>query len=128
MSAPFEKAIRELLPCADVVFDKFRVEKHLNEGVDNTRRQENGRMLDDVLDGLGEPRDGMTKERQKLEKSLKGWIDGRSTQDIFDWFDCVETTEVRTDAGKFRWSTESIRRDELFLDRLGMPRREQWSG
>ena len=45
MSAPFEKAIRELLPCADVVFDKFHVEKHLNEGVDNTRKQENGRML-----------------------------------------------------------------------------------
>ena len=45
MSAPFEKAIRELLPCADVVFDRFHVEKHLNEGVDDTRRQENGRML-----------------------------------------------------------------------------------
>lgn len=45
MSAPFEKAIRELLPCADVVFDRFHVEKHLNEGVDDTRRQGNGRML-----------------------------------------------------------------------------------
>jgi transposase len=45
MSAPFEKAIRELLPCADVVFDKFHVGKHLNKGVDNTRKQENGRML-----------------------------------------------------------------------------------
>ena len=28
-----------------MVFDKFHVEKHLNEGVDNTRKQENGRML-----------------------------------------------------------------------------------
>lgn len=82
------------------------------------------RMVDDVLNGLGEPRDGMTKEQLKLEKSLKGWIDGRSTQDVFDWFDCVETTEVQTEAGKFRWSTESIRRDELFLKRLGVPRRE----
>ena len=45
MSAPFEKAIRATLPNADVVFDKFHVEKHLNEGVDNTRRQENSRML-----------------------------------------------------------------------------------
>lgn len=45
MSAPFEKAIRETMPCADIVFDKFHVEKHLNEGVDNTRKQENGRML-----------------------------------------------------------------------------------
>jgi len=38
----------------------------------------------------------------------------------FDWFDCIETTEVRTEAGKFRWSTESIRRDQLFLERLGV--------
>ena len=45
---------------------------------------------------------------------------GRSTVDIFDWFDCIETTEVRTEAGKFRWSTESIRRDQLFLERLGV--------
>ena len=45
MSAPFEKAVRELLPCADVVFDKFHVEKHLNEGVDSTRKQENGWLL-----------------------------------------------------------------------------------
>ena len=82
------------------------------------------RMVDDIMEGLGKPRDGVTKERLKLEKSLKGWLKARSTQDIFDWFDCVETTEVQTEAGKFRWSTESIRRDELFLELLGMPRRE----
>jgi len=27
---------------------------------------------------------------------------------------------VNTEAGKFRWSTESIRRDRLFLERLGV--------
>ena len=37
MAAPFEKAIRELLPYADVVFDKFHVEKHLNESVQTNR-------------------------------------------------------------------------------------------
>ena len=59
--------------------------------------------------------------RERIEEFFKGWINGQSTQDIFAWFDCVETTEVQTEAGKFRWSTESIRRDELFLERLGVP-------
>ena len=45
MSAPFEKAIRKAMPHADIVFDRFHVEKHLNEGVDNTRKRENGRLL-----------------------------------------------------------------------------------
>ena len=41
MSAPFEKAVHKLLPCADVVFDKYHIEAHLSEGVDNTRKNEN---------------------------------------------------------------------------------------
>lgn len=45
MSAPFEKAIRELLPNADVVFDKFHIQQHLGEAVDQTRRQEHARLL-----------------------------------------------------------------------------------
>ena len=45
MSAPFEKAIREKFENADTVFDKFHVEKHLNEAVDRTRRQEHARLL-----------------------------------------------------------------------------------
>ena len=44
MSAPFEKSLREALPEADIVFDRFHVQKHLNEGVDATRRQECRRM------------------------------------------------------------------------------------
>ena len=45
MSAPFEKAIRERLPNADVVFDKFHIQQHLGEAVDQTRRQEHARLL-----------------------------------------------------------------------------------
>ena len=69
---------------------------------------------------LGIEKEGMTKEQLNLEKSLKGWLNERSTVDIFDWFDCIETTVVETEAGKFRWSTESVKRDKLFLERLGM--------
>lgn len=36
MSAPFEKAVRKLMPCADVVFDKYHVGAHLNEGFNTT--------------------------------------------------------------------------------------------
>ena len=45
MSAPFENAVRKLMPCADVVFDKYHIEAHLNEGVDNTRKDENKRRM-----------------------------------------------------------------------------------
>ena len=78
------------------------------------------RMVDDVSESLGVVRPDMTKEQLRLEKALGDWLRGRSTVDIFDWFDCIETTEVKTEAGKFRWSTESIRRDQLFLERLGV--------
>ena len=82
------------------------------------------RMLEEAAEGLGNPRDGATGDRLKLEKNLKNWLAARSTQDLFDWYDCVETTQVRTEAGRYRWSTESVRRDALFLERLGMPRPE----
>jgi transposase len=41
MSAPFRKAVRDRMPNADVVYDRFHVEMHLNEGVDRVRRHEN---------------------------------------------------------------------------------------
>ena len=76
--------------------------------------------IDDIEESLGQDRPEMTKELMKLEKSLKNWIKGCSTVDIFDWFDCIETTEIKTESGKFRWTTESIKRDKLFLERLGV--------
>ena len=41
MSAPCIKAIKKLLPHADIVHDKFHISQHLNNAVDPTRRQEN---------------------------------------------------------------------------------------
>lgn len=45
MSAPFISAIREHLPHADIVHDKFHIAKHLNEAVDKTRRKEHNQLL-----------------------------------------------------------------------------------
>jgi transposase len=40
MWQPFLESLREHLPCAAIVFDKFHVMRHVNDAVDETRRQE----------------------------------------------------------------------------------------
>ena len=44
MSAPYIKAIRENLPAADIVHDKFHISQHLGEAVDKTRRREHAKL------------------------------------------------------------------------------------
>jgi hypothetical protein len=63
---------------------------------------------------------GKSKAFLKLEKQLDKWLDQRSLTQILDWFDCIETTEVQTAMGNYRWSTESVARDQLFLRCLGV--------
>ncbi len=63
---------------------------------------------------------GKTKSLLKLEKKLENWLAQRSLAQILDWFDCIETTKVQTAMGSYRWSTESVSRDKLFLNYLGV--------
>ena len=44
MSAPYIKAIREYLPHADIVHDKFHISQHLGNAVDKTRRIEHAKL------------------------------------------------------------------------------------
>ena len=76
--------------------------------------------IHEVRDGLGKNGDGKTKALVKLEGKLGKWIGQRSIAQILDWFDCVETTDVRTAMGNQRWSTESVASDQLFLKYLGV--------
>lgn len=69
---------------------------------------------------LGKKEPGKTKSLIKLEKRLKNWLVQRSLAQILDWFDCIETTKVQTVMGSYRWSTESVARDKLFLKYLGI--------
>jgi len=69
---------------------------------------------------LGRDELGKTKAQIKLEKQLDKWLEQRSLAQILDWFDCIETTNVKTPAGNRRWSTESVARDRLFLKCLGV--------
>lgn len=69
---------------------------------------------------LGTEKEGKTKSELDLENGLKNWLEARSLIQILDWFDCVQTTEVKTPRGTMRWSTESVKRDQLFLKLLGV--------
>jgi transposase len=40
MWQPYMNCIKEIIPQADIVHDKFHIVNYLNEGIDNTRRQE----------------------------------------------------------------------------------------
>ncbi len=56
----------------------------------------------------------------KREKALLNWLNKMSVAKIFDWFDAIQETTVNTRPGKARWKTETIERDRLFLQHLGV--------
>ena len=43
-----------------------------------------------------------------------------SISKILAWFDAVQETTVKTNVGRKRWQTEIIKRDRLFLEKLGV--------
>lgn len=73
-----------------------------------------------VKETLGKDDGKKTARRLELEKGLLNWLRQRSLAQIFDWFDCLEETTVKTGAGVRRWTTESVARDRLFLELLGV--------
>ena len=67
----------------------------------------------------GEPEHDKS-ETFKEEKALLNWLNRMSIAKLFDWFDAVQETTVNSKIGKVRWSTESVKRDRLFLRLLGI--------
>lgn len=76
--------------------------------------------IEEVKKKLGHDENGKSAEQIKLEKKLLAWLENHSMAQIFDWFDCIETTAVKNDSAELRWSTESVARDRLFLNVLGV--------
>ena len=76
--------------------------------------------IKELRTNLGKSDDQKTKAMINLEIKLDKWIEQRSLVQILEWFDCVETTNVQTAMGEYRWSTESVARDQLFLKSLGV--------
>ena len=76
--------------------------------------------IKEVQARLGKNETGKTKALVNLENKLDKWLEQRSLAQILDWFDCIETTSVQTAMGNYRWATESVARDRLFLEYLGV--------
>ena len=76
--------------------------------------------IKEVQARLRKKESGKPKSLMKLEKKLETWLAQRSLAQTLDWFDCIETTRVQTAMADYRWSTESVARDKLFLDYLGV--------
>ena len=76
--------------------------------------------IKEMRNGLGKNESEKPKALVKLEKKLDKWLEQCSLAQILDWFDCIETTNARTAMGDYRWSTESVTRDQLFLKYLGV--------
>lgn len=69
---PFRKAVRQVLPEADIVHDKYHVTAHLNTAVDTVRKAEHTRLLaagDDTLKG-------------SKYQWLRTYCDGRSSEAV----------------------------------------------
>ncbi|MBN2266827.1 MAG: transposase [Candidatus Babeliaceae bacterium] len=79
--------------------------------------------IKEVQQQLGKNKESKSEKRLKLEKQLAKWLETHSFAQIMDWFDCIETTTVITETVKVRWSTETIERDRLFLELLGVSKK-----
>ena len=81
------------------------------------------RSISNLKDILAVPTGDPETDRSDLfkkEKALRDWLNEMSVAKLFDWFDAIQQTTVTTKMAKTRWSTETIERDRLFLQMLGV--------
>jgi len=60
------------------------------------------------------------EKREKRDFRVSGWLKARSSLNILDGFDRIESTGVSTKSAMFLCSSESVCFDNLFPDRLGL--------
>ena len=61
------------------------------------------------------------KDTLDRENRLKVWLKNTPIYLVLQWFDAVEEVKVSTKLLSKRWTTEITGRDQLFLDKLGVP-------
>ena len=61
-----------------------------------------------------------SKQELKVYRSLKTWLHDMSLERILMWFDTIEETVVSSKLSSKYWTTETTKRDELFLKLLGV--------
>ena len=63
-------------------------------------------------------------ENIKIERELKNWVEKTSLHDILKWFDAVEHVELKSNEKSIEWTTSTSKRDQLFLQKLGIKEQE----
>ena len=60
------------------------------------------------------------KDKDQNADLLK-WLKKQSMQSLIDWFDCIELTSLRSEAGTVTQRSGETKRDRLFFTLLGIP-------
>ena len=60
------------------------------------------------------------RENLDAERALRRGLERRSLWRTLVWFDAHDTVEVSTDIRRRRWNTETVKRDRMLLERLGV--------
>jgi transposase len=124
----YENSVRTHAPQAEIVHDKFHVSKHLNEAVDQVRRQEHKRLKaqgDERLTGtrrlvLFSPENLSEEKSQRLEalrreslQTSRAW----GLKDYFRWFWTHETAESGAEffADWYNWAFRAAPSTRRFL-------------
>lgn len=77
--------------------------------------------IQDVKKGLAQKStEKKTKEELNLEEKLLAWLDQHSLIQILDWFRCVDYVATTGNDSTSKWTTETTKRDQLFLKLLGV--------
>lgn len=64
----------------------------------------------------------LTQDARGRYDAVRKWIEKTPLSQILAWFDCVETVTVKNSVAQRRWTTETIKRDQLFLELLKDPK------
>ena len=62
--------------------------------------------------------ENLTLQDRKAYDGVRKWLEATTLRGLMAWFDCVETVTVKNEFARKRWSTEMIKRDQLFLKML----------
>jgi transposase len=138
MWSPFASAARAQVPGADLVYDRFHLSEHLNAAVDQTRRQENKRLLrtgDERLKQtrylwLRAPETLSEKQREELEKLCQSELETVAVWRLKEEFGRFFDFPSEAAATEFFhcWQARVEQLGNLPLKKVAAMFKEHWAG
>ena len=76
--------------------------------------------INELKQSLGQDDGVKSASEIKLEKSLLKWLNNVSISQMLEWFDAVTLQQIKSPYASKRITSETTKRDELFLRKLGI--------